>query len=207
MTDPHTSSHNNLIETRRDYIKSIRKQNWTIKFGWVKAHSGIPGNEMADQIAKDESMDANIELTYNKKPKCTITIEIEQNGLKKWEQDWANTTNGRISKNFFPTVQQRLKLNIILTPNLTAFITEYGKTMANLHRFGIIEDPTCSCLQEAQTVDHLIYSCTNLKKEQEELKQDILKKQGTWPVTQEKFMTTYIREFKMFIDKIDFTNV
>ena len=41
------------------------------------------GSEMADQTAKEASMDTNIELAYNKKPKCTIITEIEEKGLEK----------------------------------------------------------------------------------------------------------------------------
>jgi hypothetical protein len=56
-----------------------------------------------------------------------------------------------------------MKLNIEIIPELAAMTTGHGKNKSYLHRFGIIDDPTCSCLKAAQTVDHLIYDCEKLQ--------------------------------------------
>jgi len=40
-----------LIEETRK-MSTLETANWTIEFSWVKAHVGIYGNELADQLAK-----------------------------------------------------------------------------------------------------------------------------------------------------------
>jgi hypothetical protein len=48
------------------------------------------------------------------------------------------------------------------TQNFTAIFTGHGKTKEYLHRFKIVEDPTCTCGKAVQTTDHLIFECDTL---------------------------------------------
>ena len=53
------------------------------------------------------------------------------------------------------TTENETKYHADPKPNIIRNST--WETKAYVHRFGIMEDRTCSCLQEYQTVDHLIY--------------------------------------------------
>jgi ribonuclease HI len=56
-------------------------QNWLIHFGWVKAHTGIEGNEKADKLTKAGALDADERnIVYNRTPKTIVCTEIG----KKW---------------------------------------------------------------------------------------------------------------------------
>ena len=63
---------------------------------------------------------------------------------------------GSITKQFFPNVKDRLKLQIDINPIFTALVTGRGKTRAYLHRFKILLQPTCTYKKGKQTTDHLI---------------------------------------------------
>jgi len=52
-----------------------------------------------------------------------------------------------ITKQYFPTVQDRLKTKINLTQNLAAMLTGHGRTRAYLHRFKLLDDATRICGQ------------------------------------------------------------
>jgi len=85
-----------------------------------------------------------------------------QPSVKKWQRNWTQTTKGNITKEYFPNVEDRLKMKINLTQKFTAIVTGHGKTKAYLHRFKIIKEPTRPCGTAEQTTEHLIYECEKL---------------------------------------------
>jgi hypothetical protein len=58
---------------------------------------------------------------------------------------WEDCSKAAITKQFFPNVQDRLKLNINITPNFTAMVTGHGKTRVYLHPFKIKENGEFPC--------------------------------------------------------------
>ena len=70
---------------------------------------------------------------------------------------------GETIQKYFPTVQDRLRLKLKLTPKITAVLTEHGMTKAYLHRFHLREDATCSCGNECQSMDHIPFHCDNTR--------------------------------------------
>jgi hypothetical protein len=83
---------------------------------------------------------------------------------------------------------------------MTAVLTGHGMTKAYLHRFHLIEEATCSCGEEYQSMDHLLFHCPNLSAQREVIKQQI----GTWPVRKEDLTFKYQKEFSAFVNAIDF---
>jgi ribonuclease HI len=51
------TKHSFLIEENRNKVRNLKKQIWSIRFGWVKAHTGMEGNEVEDTFVKEASQD------------------------------------------------------------------------------------------------------------------------------------------------------
>jgi hypothetical protein len=73
-------------------------------------------------------------------PISTLYHEIQLESTQRWQEEWENCTKAAITKQYYPTVQERLQ-----TKNIAAMLTGHGKTRAYLQRFKILEHETCAC--------------------------------------------------------------
>ena len=110
----------------------------------VKAHAWIQGNELADTLAKEAATNAGIIEGYKKVPKSVVISELGGISTEKWQRELDQTTKGEITKEYFQVVAERLKMKINITQNFTTMVTGHGNIRSYLHRFNIIETPTCS---------------------------------------------------------------
>jgi primosomal protein N' len=129
-------------------LLKLERTNWNIVFSRVKAHVGIMGNELADQIAKAAARDKENTITYNRIPKSTIYKELEDETITKWQKAWEESPKAALTKQFFPSIADTINAKMHVTPNFTALVTGHGKTRAYLHWFKLIESPTCPCGKE-----------------------------------------------------------
>jgi hypothetical protein len=78
---------------------------------------------------------------------------------QQWQKEWEKCTKAAITKEHFPTVQERLSMNIRVTPNIAVTTAGHGKTTAYLHRFKLLDNATCVCTQGDQAVDCATANC------------------------------------------------
>ena len=193
--------HTSLIDEIRRLWTRLGNGNWKIQLCWVKAHIGIQGNELADTLAKEAAANIDIMECYNKAPKSVVRSELGKKSVEKWQRDWVHTTKGQITKEYFPTVADRLKVKINLTNNFTTMVTGHGNIRSYLYRFKILETPLCSCGTEEQTIDHLLYKCERLNKERDSLRSKVMQT-DTWPTSKETLIQKHLKTFVKFTNEI-----
>jgi len=181
-------------------VIELENQNWNIDFHWVKVHAGHHGNDLADQLAKEAAASTENE-TYKKIPKSTVIRELNEGSLMKWQSEWDKTTKGQITKDFFPVIQDRLKMKIKITPTFTTMTTGHGNLKTYLHKFKITESPTCPCGKTEQTIDHLLFQCELLGKERDKLIAGVAKTDN-WPLSKSRLIHEHFRAFYKFIHEI-----
>ena len=143
--------------------------------------------------------DSGIEV--NKKE---VIKEMQEISLERWEREWHETTNGSITKGFFPTVEHRLRNVIPHSPNVTTVLTGHGKLNSYFYRFQIKADPKCICGDSEQTVSHIIYDCEQLEESRRKMIGTIHRTGGTWPITERELVQNYMGTFIKFINEINF---
>ena len=180
----------------------MTETSWKINLRWVKAHVGIRGNQLADKLAKEAAANESIKENYKRISKNVILKELEDESVKKLQREWTNSTKGKITKDFFPDVKERVNMKINLTQNFTAMVTGHGKTNSYLHRFKIIKAPTCHCGNSDQNIDHLLFDCQLLNKERRNILKRSIQKTKDWPTNKRELIRKHIKEFMNFTNKI-----
>jgi len=142
-------------------------------------------------------------MAFNRIPLGTLYSEIEEENLKKRQKEWEDCTKAAMPKQFFPNVEDRLKLQIDVKPIFTALVTGHGKIRAYLHRFKILEQGTCTCKKGDQTTDHFINHCTLLQTQRELLRRNV-SKSGNWPASKHELIKKHLKPFLTFTKSIDF---
>jgi hypothetical protein len=184
----------------------MRATNWEIQFCWVKAHVGTQGNELADTLAKKAATNMNLAENYKKVPKSVLTRELTEMSIKTWQQQWDLTTKGAITKEYFPVVNERLKMNTKSTPNLTTIITGHGNIRFYLHRFKITDSPTCACGNSDQTIDYILYNCEVINRERDSLISRV-EKTNKWPVDKRQVIRKHYQLFIKFVNTLSFYKI
>jgi hypothetical protein len=78
-----------------------------------------------------------------------------------------------------------MKLTINAPPNFTTIVTDHRNIKTYLHKYKIINNPTCPCKQFVLSVDRIIYGCKPHEQEREELKV-VMIRPDSWPVSKIK---------------------
>ena len=74
-------------EEIRERLLKLERYNWTVTFVWVKAHAGILGNEMTEQISKSAARDEDMTTPFTRIPLSTQFPELEEVCKLKCQQN------------------------------------------------------------------------------------------------------------------------
>jgi hypothetical protein len=179
----------------------MEQKDWKVEFSWIKAHAGHQSNELADQLAKEAARDKNIDECYNRLPKSEVMCELKEQSVKLWQNERERTTKSAITKSLFSKIVDTIKLTINATPNFTAIVTGHGNIKSYLHKYRIIQSPLCSCKHGEQTVEHILYDCKLNEHERDRLKASVIRSES-WPVSKDKLVMKYYKNFKEFTDSV-----
>ncbi|GBN38335.1 hypothetical protein AVEN_186244-1 [Araneus ventricosus] len=77
-------------------------ENARIRLGWVKAHIGIKGNEIADTLAKEATTDGiPASLPF---PESFLKKQLLQLSLSRWQAEWDNGETNRSVYSIIPKI-------------------------------------------------------------------------------------------------------
>jgi hypothetical protein len=140
---------------------------------------------------------------YKKVPKSVLRREFGDKSVEKWQKGWDQTTKGQMTKECFPIVADRLNMKINIIHNFRTMVTGHGNIRSYLHRFKILETPTCPCGTEDQTIDHLFYVCELLNKKRDSLISTVLQT-DVWPISKKTLIRKHFKIFVKFTNEISF---
>ena len=98
-----------------DRIKQLSGKFINIEILWIAAHTGILGNELADQCAKEAAerdFDDSLRLSFTE-----IKKEIKNNTIIKWQRQWDRNEQCSLLHNVKQTVS-RISIHCSLNSNV-----------------------------------------------------------------------------------------
>lgn len=144
-------------------IEVMARKGAEIHLWWVPSHKGIRGNEVVDELAQqainEPEINHDIALHFSEIPAARRAALLE-----KWQMQWNNSDKGRFCYSIIPKIKTTAwyketpfdRKSIIFWNRI---ISNHTRCKNSLNRFLIINSPLCSCGDNYQTIDHLIFEC------------------------------------------------
>ena len=91
-----------LVKDTITSLSAIGNRVHKLEIIWIKAHVGHPGNERADQLARDATQLENIHSTEILTPYSHFKKQLLDTTYALWKDEWSTQQTCRLSKNFLP---------------------------------------------------------------------------------------------------------
>ncbi|GBO39149.1 Putative protein in type-1 retrotransposable element R1DM [Araneus ventricosus] len=164
----HTDSLSSIMALKSAHSRSqfvnkikqdINRARNLVGLSWVKAHAGIPGNEWADQQAK-QAISSGEELNIPA-PRSYLNRKIKSYITQTWTNYWNNysSASGIRVRSFIGSVGPNF---LVQNKILIYFLSGNGPFPYYLHRFKRLNSPLCVCGQVGDA-DHYTFSCSLTK--------------------------------------------
>ena len=162
------------LETGEDVSKDIVHLTWAIHnlisrhqvrvtLQWIPAHTGIPGNERADELAKKGASlpQPEVPVTYS-----TCRQMIRSNLKEDWLNKWATGKTGRPMYGHMTRPQPNDTINKLKRRDQSTIFqlrTQHLPLNQHLHWIGVKPSAACPlCDHHSETVEHLLFDCRKL---------------------------------------------
>jgi ribonuclease HI len=159
-------------------VLELQNKGYSVTVRWIPAHVGIPGNEAADQAAKEATgwrEDGRSQQPADPPPqlyplRTTLRRWCKTQATRQWISAWRVEKKGRATYRHTPTPTKKvLQLHERLNKQESALLVQLRTEKIRLNDFLFnqhvpdIPSPGCSCGERRQTVVHVILRCSKYK--------------------------------------------
>jgi ribonuclease HI len=157
------------------FIDILRRRGVSVEICWIPAHTGIPGNEKADIIAKQATGWRANGRTGQRAPQskwvrqllssCKRTVR--KTVFLRWREAWKTQATGRKYRTHFGTEilsqKKRAQLYQGLTKPEAAILLQMRSERIGLgsylKKIKVVDTAACQCQSSNETVSHILGDC------------------------------------------------
>jgi ribonuclease HI/ribosomal protein L32 len=160
----------------KQHMENMTRRDITVTLIWTPGHSGIPGNEEADEEARSAQIADPIQIATTAFHKQ----KIEQLTTNNWTKIWK--TQKKSAGWDYSNVQPQLKLRKLYKNNKidrelkSRFVqvsTGHCFSGCYFHRMNIPENPKCSSCKRYNSRHHILQQCPKYQKHRHLLKKAV----------------------------------
>jgi hypothetical protein len=100
----------------------------------VKAHDDNFGNGIAENLAKEAASRSEAKTADNKFLISAVPKDLKEECELLLQSKWDASTNGKITKSFFPIIRDRLSKRLQMGIKLSTIVRGYGTLRWYYHR-------------------------------------------------------------------------
>ena len=134
-----------------------------ITLQWIPGHCGLPGNEIADSLAKAGASQQQEDRPCSQR---TIKSILRNNSKEEWLNRWATGLTGRAMYNEMKRPNPKDSINRLSRREqslIFQFRTQHARTNAYKNRWDSMHPPLCRhCQYHMESTTHLLCDCLKL---------------------------------------------
>lgn len=119
-----------------------------------------------------------------------IRNEKREELITRWEARWSNSTKGRWTFEFIPSVKTKISTPIWINHRLVQMLTGHGNFRAKLYQFRLVETEVCSCNTAPETAKHVLFECPNWAIPRQKLEMCVARRGHLWPCSPSVFLSS-----------------
>jgi hypothetical protein len=100
--------------------------------------------------------------------------EVENLVMDAWQSAWDAGRTARLVYRFFPDVRERMRMSYFGLDHWgVQLVTGHGEFRGKLFQLGLSDNPWCTCGGGTQDAEHILWDCTMLDRQREEMIADL----------------------------------
>jgi ribonuclease HI len=176
IANPSNRPRQQIVHKILNAVEDLRTKGVALRLLWIPAHTGIPGGDAADKLAKEAVGPEEKHLFRH-----LLSVRKKENKeriAKEWQKEWSSTEKGKhlrtidsglpskhTQKLYGPRQRNRAYI-------LTQLRTGHSWLATHARIFGFSEEDKCEC-GARETVVHVLVDCPKLREIRQQLREKI----------------------------------